>query len=397
MKSGSFWIVTLLIALAAGGGGYWYGKHHAAADAHGDDDTERGSATTLPAGEAEDKPVVPVEVIPLKHGVISETVKAYGSVIAEAGNVQSQSVPFEARVVRVLVTPGQSVEPGAELIQLEASADALIALQEAKNAVEGATNDLKQVQQRFADHLATNQELSTAQQALQTAKLKRQSLTERGVGESNTLKAKSAGIVSKVDVQEGQIISAGAPLVELAMGNRLEVRLGVEPADAQALKVGQPVKLRRIDGVAPAEAIEGRIRSIGRRVDPATRMLDVLVSLPDNANLLLDSFIVAELTRASADALIIPREAALPGENAEATIFTVRDGKAAKHAVHLGLQNDQEVQVIANDLKPAESVVVSGNYLLEDGMAVEVKDAAAAPAAATEPATAPAGGVEAKP
>jgi len=125
---------------------------------------------------------------------------------------------------------------------------------------------------------------------------------------------------------------------------------------------------------ASTSAIEGKIRTIGRRVDPATRMIEVLVSLPENTNLLLDSFVTGAVTRASAaDALILPRDAALPGEAGEAIVYTVRDGKAVKHTVHLGLETDREVQVIAEDLKPGDPVVTSGNYLLEDGMRVEAK------------------------
>lgn len=361
--------LVLLIALAAASGGYWYGRHHAPAEAE-----HEGATTALSESEADEKPVVAVQTVPLRKGTITETIKAYGSVIAEAGDVRAMSVPFESRVVRVPVAPGQPVAPGADLIEVEASPDALIALQEAKNALEGATGDLKQAEQRFDDHLATNQELSQAKQALQSAQLKLKSLTDRGVGQSQTIKAPAAGIVSKVDVQEGQIVQAGTALVELAAGNRLEVRLGVEPADAQALKVDQPVKLQLIDRAAgnSSEGIEGKVRTIGRRVDPATRMIEVIVSLPGNTDLPLDTFVTGHIERTSADALIVPRDAALPGETDAATLFTLRDGKAVKHTVHLGLENDKDVQVVADDLKPDEPIVVRGNYLLEDGMSVTV-------------------------
>ena len=39
----------------------------------------------------------------------------------------------------------------------------------------------------------------------------------------------------------------------------------------------------------------------------------------------------------------------------------------------IGAENPQEMQVIADDLRPGDSVVTVGNYELEDGMAVEVK------------------------
>jgi hypothetical protein len=39
----------------------------------------------------------------------------------------------------------------------------------------------------------------------------------------------------------------------------------------------------------------------------------------------------------------------------------------------VGLENDTQIEVIANDLKEQDDIVVLGNYELEDGMVVEVK------------------------
>src|SRR5204862_2003389 len=122
-------------------GGYWYGRHHG-------DEAESESSATRPAEE--DKPVAEVTVAPLKRGPISETIVAYGSVTAQAGEVRAVSVPFESRVARVLVTPGQRVMAGAAIIEVEASPDAKVALQEAKNALAGAKVDAQRAEQRFA-------------------------------------------------------------------------------------------------------------------------------------------------------------------------------------------------------------------------------------------------------
>src|SRR5205085_11089455 len=138
---------------------------------------------------------------------------------------------------------------------------------------------LKLTQQRFNDHLATNAELSAAQVALESAKLKLNSLTQRGVGQSQTLKADSPGLVSKIDVQEGQIVPAGGPIVELVSGSQVQVNLGIEPAEVPFVKVGQDVKLTVIGG-ASGEPVTGKVRIVGQRVDPATRLAPVIVSLP---------------------------------------------------------------------------------------------------------------------
>lgn len=388
MKTIGGLLLLLVVAAAAAGGGYWYALHHGG-DAKSEAKTESGESAAATQPTEEDKPVVPVTTAPLARRTITETVTAYGTVAAQPGEVRALSVPFESRVVRVPAVPGQTIAPGAEVIQVEASPDALVSLQEAKVAVEAATRDLKQAEERFTAHLATNQELSTARQAVAIAQLKLDSLVQRGVGQPHHLKSDIAGIITKVDVQEGQIVPAGGPLVELAAQDRVEVRLGVDPADAAVLKPGQSVQLRRTDRPASesAEPIEGHVRLVEQRVDPTTRLVPVAVTLPANTHPLLDSFVTGQVVRASADALVVPRDAVLPDDDGAYVLYTLKDNHAAKHAVRLGLQDDQDVQVIADDLHEGDPVVVTGNYLLTDGMEVEIKEPTTEPVATTTTAS----------
>ncbi|MEA2733784.1 MAG: rane fusion protein multidrug efflux system, partial [Humisphaera sp.] len=331
---------------------------------------EEPAATTEPS---EPEPVASVVVAPLKRGTIVQMITAYGSVIAQPGDVRVLSVPFESRVIRLLVTAGEQVAAGQELVRVGPSPDALVALEEAKNTAAAAQRDLKLAEQRFAEHLATNVELSQAQVAAQSATLKLQSLEQRGVGAEQVLKADTPAIVNKIDAQEGQIVAAGAGLVQLASGNHIEASLGVEPDDAAKLKPKQSVKLTALGASSGGAEIEGTIRLIGRRVDAQTRLVPVFVALPPQTPLLLDSFVAGRLTRDEAEALVVPRDAVLPAEDGSYTLFTVDGEHAKKHTVHVGLENDRETQVIADELKEGDPIVVRGNYTLEDGMEVKVE------------------------
>ncbi|MEA2709602.1 MAG: rane fusion protein multidrug efflux system [Phycisphaerales bacterium] len=380
MKTSAWIILLIVVAVAAGFGGFYFGRGHEAGH------EEEPAATTEPS---EPEPVASVVVAPLKRATITQTITAYGTVIAQPGDVRVLSVPFESRVIRLLVTAGEQVVAGQELVRVGPSPDALVALEEAKNAAAAAQRDLKLAEQRFAEHLATNTELSQAQVAAQSAALKLQSLEQRGVGAEQVLKADAPAIVNKIDAQEGQIVAAGAGLVQLASGNHIEASLGVEPDDAAKLKPKQSVKLTALGGALAGGAaeIEGTIRLIGRRVDAQTRLVPVFVTLPPQTPLLLDSFVAGRLTRDEAEALVVPRDAVLPAEDGSYTLFTIDGEHAKKHTVHVGLENDRDTQVIADDLKEGDSIVVRGNYTLEDGMEVKVEST---PETTTQPAaTAP--------
>ncbi len=127
---------------------------------------------------------------------------------------------------------------------------------------------------------------------------------------------------------------------------------------------------------------------IAQRVDPASRLVDVMVTLPADAGLMLEEYVVGRIPRSSGEALIVPRDAALPGDGNAYTLFTIKNAKAVKHSVRVGVETDTETQVIADDLKEGDSVAVTGSNVLEDGMDVQVS-AIAAPPATTQATTMP--------
>lgn len=377
MKPWVIWLLVVLSIAAAAGGGYWLG-HRSSAATTGDKDDEKA-----PAGNAEEKPVAAVVVVPLRHKEISEQVMAYGTVVAPPGEVRVVSVPFESRVTKLFVTPGQTVAASQPLVEVEGSAATALAFEEARNAAAAAERDLQLVKQRYEQKLATNADLFMAENALRSAQARLLNLQQAGAGGPRKLTAEAAGIISKVDVQIGQVLASGSPLVEVVAQNRIEVKLGAEPADIPYLKPGQPVRLVPSDFSA-SDPVLGKIRLIGQRVDPAARLTDVNVTLPPDTKLLLDGFVSGEMTKTSAAGLVVSREAILPGDEGVYTLFTVKDGVAVKHTVKVGVENDAEVQVIADDLKEGDLAVILGNYELEDGMKVRVQSVATEPAA-TEP------------
>lgn len=371
MKSSVRVIGIVVMLLLAAGIGFLAGRHGV--------QREHETATSDPTDEQ--PATATVTAARVKQGDLTQTFTAYGSVTADPGDVRVLSVQYESRVVRVLVTSGQPIKSGTELIALEPSPDTREALLDAQNAAAAAERNLKQIQDQFNAHLATNQDLAQSQEAQRSANLKLQSMLERGVDKPQQLQAPTSGIVSKIDVQQGQIVAAGAPLIEIAAQSRLVVKLGVEPDDAQILKPDEPVSLRAVEGTSDKE-IQGHIRVIGNRVDPTTRLVDVLVALPADAKLILDSFISAELPRATVHGLIVPRQALLLQQDGY-SLFTIKDGRAYEHDVNVPAQSDDQAVIDSDEVKEGDEVALVGSLELEDKMHVEVKEAS------TEPSSAP--------
>ena len=318
--------------------------------------------------ETGEGPVASVETAPVERKAVSEKVIAYGSVIAQPGKMHTVSVAFESRVNHVLVAAGQLVGIDDPLLEIEASPATDLLLRQAQNTLEVAQRELTQTQERFKLKLATNQELNQAQKAERDAELQLQAFQQEGARSNGPLRAKIPGVVATVAAQDGQIAAAGSALVEIVASDEIEVKLGIEAQDAATFEAGQPIALFPVN--QSSNPVKGTVRLVTQRINPATRLVDVYVSLPPSSGLLLDGYVRAEIEKSVKDALIVPRSAILPGEGAY-TVFTIRDGHAIKHTVETGLETDREVQINASDLREGDTVVTAGNYELEDGMAVE--------------------------
>ncbi len=324
--------------------------------------------------EKKEGPMARVEVAAITRKTIAEKLTAYGSVIAQPGKTHSITVGFETRVRHILVAPGQLVHEGDSLVEVEGSPAAQLQLQQAKNAAEIATRDLKQAQERFNLKLATNQDMSTAEKAARDAQTQLTALQSAGAGGDNRIKSNLTAVVSKVNAQDGQVVPVGNPLVELVAEEEIEVKLGVEAEDLSALQVEQPVTIFPVNNPEQPE-VKATVRLITRRIDATTRLVDVYVALPQGTKLLLDGFVRGDFARTAENSLVVPRSAVLPEEEGGFQIFTVENDHAKKHLVKLGVQNEKEVQIVTPDLKEGDRVVTVGNYELQDGMAVEMPKA----------------------
>jgi membrane fusion protein (multidrug efflux system) len=356
----------IVVALVAGllAVGYWW--FHKSIQSSSNDENV--------AADTELPPVVvaSVKVTPINQGTVTEEITVYGTIVPAAGAVQTVSVPFESRVRRILVTEAQKVSGGDALLEIEPSPDAKLQAEQARNDYDSAKKALAYVQQRFDLKLGTNDQLLQAEQALEQSQAKLESLRRRGINGIRSIRADAAGLISKVSTQEGAIVPAGNSMIEMIAQNRLEVRLGVEPEDIDKVKLGQPVSLTRVN-IPASKEFTGRVSKISRAANATTRLVEVFVNLPPSSRLLLGEYILGKITVASAQGLIVPRSALLPQED-HYVLFTIKDGRAQKHIVRAGLQNERNVQVIAEGLYPGDLVVTQGNYELEQGMAVKIEE-----------------------
>jgi len=356
-------LAGIFLAVVMLGGGYflWQWFHR----------TPVPAASSGVAGVPVAQPTARVRVVQGRFGKIAEQLTVYGDVIPAPGSIQTVTLPFESQVVRVMVNSGGRLSAGDLLAEVKPGPAAKLQLEEARNAFTSAQQNLAQVEGRFKLQLITNDQVLQAQQALDLARVRLESIQSgQQTLKDGQIHASVRGLVNTIPIHEGQIVPVGSPLLEIVEGAHLEVRLGIEPEDIGSLSEGDPVGVSRI-GTSGSGELQGRIHRLSQVVNPTTHLIDAFIELPPDNRLFLREPVVGRLTISSARGFIVPRNAVLP-EGGEFVLFTVLDGRARRHSVKIGLENDHEIQIVSPS-PGQEPIVVLGNHVLQDGMAVVVE------------------------
>ncbi|MBS0571516.1 MAG: efflux RND transporter periplasmic adaptor subunit [Proteobacteria bacterium] len=315
--------------------------------------------------------VATVRVAPATLAPMRQSLTAYGTVDFSADALQPLSVPYQARVVRVAVVAGQAVHKGDALIVLAPTAASTLELQRAGNDAQFARKELARTQQLFAQHLATNTDLATAEQAAHNADAALASATARfGGGGERTLRAAHDGVVADLAAHAGEVIAADTEFAHVGDTSGLRLDLGVEPAAIAQVRVGAVVKFHLLqDGASERQA---SVERVGSQVDAQTRLIPVVAKLADSAQVPPGVAVSAQIETGSGKPVLgVPRSAVL-WEGARAYVFVVQAGKAARRFVDTGEDDGERIE-IRSGLAANESVVVLGNHELQDGMAVKVQ------------------------
>jgi HlyD family secretion protein len=151
------------------------------------------------------------------------------------------------------------------------------------------------------------------------------------------------------DVQEGEEVRAGVPVVDIVNPNAMRVRARVNQADVNELRTGQSVRIG-LDAY-PSLSFNGRVAQISPLgvtsvLSTKVRTFIVLVDVEgSHPNLMPDLSASLDVTLArTADALVVPRDA-LRRDGDRVFVRVQRGGGFEDRAVTLGAINAHEAQV----------------------------------------------------
>jgi RND family efflux transporter MFP subunit len=325
-------------------------------------------AATAPATGADGTGVL-VSTAAVTQQQIGDALTAFGVLDPDPDQVLSLSLPHAGLINRVWVRLGQRVKSGDRLLEVITAPESRMQYLQAQSAVDYARRELERQQRLLEEQLATKAQVDAARKNLNDANATLASLRKRGQGtEKETLRAPMDGIITQLDVSQGQRVQADTTAMLIAAEQRLIARLGIELENLAAVHVGMPVTITSV--FEPNIRIATTIREVHAMIDPATHLVEVLAAIPETqiGGLVLGSRILGHMQLAVHAALVVPRTAVL-GERGAGYLYLVRAGKAQRVAVQTGTESGDRIEV-TGDVHAGDRVVVSGNYELTDGMQV---------------------------
>jgi membrane fusion protein (multidrug efflux system) len=304
------------------------------------------------------------------------TLSAIGTVAAVQG--VTVSADLAGIVDRIAFESGRSVREGDMLVELDTRQE------RAQLAAADAQRDLAQLNFTRMQGLLKERVISRAEHDRATAD---QRQMEARVGEiraaieRKTIRAPFSGILGIRQVNLGQYLSNGDPVVNLQALDPIYVNFGVPQQAVGQARGGRRVRITA-GGLAGVE-FEGRITAVDSIADEATRNVQVQATLANpRGKLRPGMFVQVEVNAGEGRSVVSLPASAISYAPYGDSVFVVTDLKGPSGETYRGVRQ-QIVKVegargdqvaIASGVKAGETVVTSGVFKLRNGAAVFINN-----------------------
>ena len=317
--------------------------------------SESGAVAQLPAAS--------VKVATVEKKTRTATEEVMGTVRAKLRATIEAKV--SGRIERMLAIPGQTVEAGELLVQLDAR-EIQARLDQALAVRQQAESDLKRFTALFEARSLTQAEFDNAQA--------RANVARAAVSEAETMlgytkiTAPFASVITRKRADVGDLAAPGKPLLDLEDARFLRLEADVPEAVIGPLKLGDKLPVRI--GAAGAQ-LDGLVSEIAPAADPNSRTILVKLDLPETPGVRAGQFGRVATPVGETSALLIPASAVVQRGQIE-IVFVMSENVARLRLVKTGKRIGEEVELVSG-VEAGEKIVVEGAAGLVDGQRVEAK------------------------
>jgi membrane fusion protein (multidrug efflux system) len=304
------------------------------------------------------------------------TLNAIGTVAAVQGVTVSADLP--GLVDRIAFDSGKTVQKGDILVQLNTRQE--------QAQLAGAESQLQLARVNFErmQGLVQQGAVSRAEYDAAAAEHKQ---AEARLGEiratigRKTIRAPFSGLLGLRQVNLGQYLTGGDPVVPLQSVDPVYVNFGVPQQEASQMRSGRSVRITV--GELSDNEFTGRVSALNSVVDQTTRNVQVQATLANPGGKLRPGmFVQAQVMLGSARPVVALPASAISYAPYGDSVFVVSDMKnpqgqtyrgVRQQVVKLGDARGDQIAVLSG-INPGEEIVSSGVFKLRNGAPVQVNN-----------------------
>jgi membrane fusion protein (multidrug efflux system) len=311
-------------------------------------------------------PPVTVQVVTAEPQDLPRTLSAVGSL--QSPQMTTVASEIAGMVVSTDIPEGRRVEQGHVLARLD-DAEARAARTIAKARLRNARDRLARLESLRAKSVSSEQAFDDAKSEFDAAGGEFERAETRL--QKTTLRAPFIGVLGLRQVNVGQYVEPGDPIVEITQVHPLELVFSLPQRHVSEIAVGQ--KVLGLVGLCEVR-FEGEVGAVDPRVDPATRSVRVHALVPNEDGALYAgmSVRVRLLVGTIAGALVVPQEA-IVRQGTKHIVYSVNgEDLAQQHEVSLGEFFVDGVHV-SRGIEAGARVIAAGQQKLSPGSPIRAQ------------------------
>jgi len=224
---------------------------------------------------------------------------------------------------------------------------------------------------RVAELGFRQEEISAAEAEVLRLQAKVQRLREDV--QKTVIRAPVSGFITNRYTEVGQWIERGGRVVDIIDLAAVLVRVPVHEREIRLVQVGDEAAV--ILDALPNRMFTGRVKYITPQADLASRTFPVKIEVPNTPDTAIKAGMFARVTLrvgAAQPGVFVPKDAVVRRAGGQ-VVFVVEDAKARLVPIKTGRAHEGLIEVVEGQLAPGDTVVVTGNEVLQDQMAVVTK------------------------
>jgi RND family efflux transporter MFP subunit len=293
------------------------------------------------------------------------------------------SFRISGKMVARLVDQGATVRQGQPLATLDPQ-DVKLAAESARAQVSAskaeydfADAEMKRFKTLLDKNFISQSAYDAKVNARDAARARFESATAQASVNANqasyaTLNATQDGVVTQVNAEAGQVVTAGQPILRIANPREKEVAISVSESRIADFRTSNKARELFIElASSPGKRFPARVREIGAAADPATRTYPVRVSLlqsGDDVKLGMTAN-VAFIGAASAEQIAVPLSSVYQ-KGDKTFVWVVGEGNKVSPRPVTVVRYRENAALITGSLKAGETIVAAGVHKLQDGQVV---------------------------